>query len=155
MPTPDQRRTGDTSVSNHLIRARILVVEDQRDVRGLIVTALEIEGHQVDEASNAHEGLQKLQERRYDLVLTDFAMFGAVVFETMAVASIFMFRWKRPDAERSYRCVGYPWTPIIYVVCYVGLIASYFTEEKRVEAYSGLGFALAGAVVYILFLRRR
>jgi amino acid transporter len=88
-------------------------------------------------------------------VLTDFAMFGAVVFETMAVASIFMFRWKRPDAERSYRCVGYPWTPIIYVVCYVGLIASYFTEEKRVEAYSGLGFALAGAVVYILFLRRR
>jgi len=76
MPTPDQRRTGDTSVSNHLIRARILVVEDQRDVRGLIVTALEIEGHQVDEASNAHEGLQKLQERRYDLVLTDFAMPG-------------------------------------------------------------------------------
>jgi APA family basic amino acid/polyamine antiporter len=88
-------------------------------------------------------------------VLTDFAMFGAVVFETMAVASIFMFRWKRPDAERPYRCLGYPWTPLIYVVCYVGLLASYFTEEKRVEAYSGLGFALVGAVIYLLFLRRR
>ena len=88
-------------------------------------------------------------------VLTDFAMFGAVIFETMAVASIFMFRWKRPDAERPYRCVGYPWTPLIYVVCFVGVLASYFTEEKRVEAYSGLGFAVLGAVVYVLFLRRR
>ena len=88
-------------------------------------------------------------------VLTDFAMFGAVIFETMAVASIFMFRWKRPDAERPYRCVGYPWTPLIYVLCFIGVLASYFTEEQRVEAYSGLGFALLGAVVYGLFLRRR
>lgn len=88
-------------------------------------------------------------------VLTDYAMFGAVVFETMAVASIFMFRWKRPDAERPYRCLGYPWTPAIYVLCFAGLTANYFvTEEKRLEAYSGLAFALAGAAVYVLFLRR-
>jgi amino acid transporter len=88
-------------------------------------------------------------------VLTDFAMFGAVIFETMAVASIFMFRWKRPDAERPYRCIGYPWTPLVYVLCFIGVLASYFTEEKRVEAYSGLGFALVGAIVYVLFLRRK
>jgi amino acid transporter len=87
-------------------------------------------------------------------VLTDYAMFGAVVFETMAVASIFMFRWKRPDAERPYRCLGYPWTPAVYVLCFAGLLASYFTPEKRVEAYSGLGFALVGAAVYGLFLRK-
>jgi amino acid transporter len=88
-------------------------------------------------------------------VLTDYAMFGAVVFETMAVASIFMFRWKRPDADRPYRCVGYPWTPLVYVLCFAGLTANYFvTPEKRIEAYSGLGFALLGAAVYGLFLRR-
>ncbi len=89
-------------------------------------------------------------------VLTDYAMFGAVVFETMAVASIFMFRWKRPEAERPYRCVGYPWTPAVYVLCFAGLLASYFVEpDKRIEAYSGLGFALLGAAVYGLFLRER
>jgi amino acid transporter len=89
-------------------------------------------------------------------VLTDYAMFGAVVFETMAVASVFMFRWKRPEAERPYRCVGYPWTPLVYVLCFAGLTANYFvTAEKRVEAYSGLGFALLGAAVYGVFLRRR
>jgi basic amino acid/polyamine antiporter, APA family len=89
-------------------------------------------------------------------VLTDYAMFGAVVFETMAVVSIFVFRWKRPDAERPYRCLGYPFTPAIYLICFVGLLASYFVnQEKRVEAYSGLAFALLGAAVYGLFLRKK
>jgi two-component system response regulator GlrR len=76
MAGPDKRRVADTSVSNDLSRARILVVEDQADVRGLLVTALEIDGHDVDEASNAREGLQRLQEGHYDLVLSDFAMPG-------------------------------------------------------------------------------
>ena len=57
-------------------RARVLVVEDQDDVRRLLVTALEIEGHDVDEAANAHDGLNRLRESRYDLVLTDYAMPG-------------------------------------------------------------------------------
>jgi DNA-binding NtrC family response regulator len=56
--------------------AKILVVEDQDDVRRLLVTALEIVGHDVDEAINAHHGLTKLRETRYNLVLTDYAMPG-------------------------------------------------------------------------------
>ena len=56
--------------------ARILVVDDQEDVRRLLVTALELEGHQVDEASNAPEALRRLQYLHYDLVLTDYAMPG-------------------------------------------------------------------------------
>jgi CheY-like chemotaxis protein len=56
--------------------SQILVVEDQDDVRRLLVTALEIEGHTVDAAANAYEGLAKLRERRYHLILTDYAMPG-------------------------------------------------------------------------------
>ena len=56
--------------------ARILVVEDQDDVRRMLVTALEIEGHQVEEASSAGEGLKRLEEARYNLVLSDYAMPG-------------------------------------------------------------------------------
>jgi basic amino acid/polyamine antiporter, APA family len=93
--------------------------------------------------------------KSYFDVLTDYAMFGAVTFETMAVASVFMFRWKRPGAERPYRCLGYPFTPAIYVLCFAGLLASYFVDaDKRIEAFSGLGFALLGAAVYGLFLRK-
>ena len=56
--------------------ARILVVEDQADVRRMLVTALEIEGHDVDEADNAPSGLKRLQQSRYQLVLSDYAMPG-------------------------------------------------------------------------------
>ena len=88
-------------------------------------------------------------------VLTDFAVFGSVLFETMAVASIFMFRWKRPDAERPYRCLGYPWVPLVYVLCFTCVLASYVAPEKQVEAATGLGFTLVGAAVYGIFLRKR
>jgi two-component system response regulator GlrR len=76
MSSPENRRVGDSHVADSVKRARILVVEDQEDVRGLLVTALEIEGHEVDEAPNAREGLQRLQEARYNLVLSDYAMPG-------------------------------------------------------------------------------
>lgn len=45
-------------------------------MRGLLVTALEIEGHRVDEAANAREGLARLHDVHYDLVLSDYAMPG-------------------------------------------------------------------------------
>lgn len=56
--------------------ARILIVDDQDDVRRLLVTALELEEHEVDAASSALEGLRRLEHAHYDLVLTDYAMPG-------------------------------------------------------------------------------
>jgi DNA-binding NtrC family response regulator len=56
--------------------ARILVVEDQEDVRRMLATALEMEGHVVDEAATAADGLKCLEQSRYDLVLSDYAMPG-------------------------------------------------------------------------------
>jgi len=53
-----------------------LVVEDQDDVRRMLVTALELEGHRVDDAANAEDGLNRLREARYNLVLSDYAMPG-------------------------------------------------------------------------------
>ncbi len=43
----------------------------------MLTMALEFDGYVVDTAPNAREGLKRLQERRYDLVLTDYAMPGA------------------------------------------------------------------------------
>jgi DNA-binding NtrC family response regulator len=51
-------------------------VEDEGDIRRLLVTALELEGHIVAEATNAREGLKCLQDARFDLVLSDYAMPG-------------------------------------------------------------------------------
>lgn len=88
---------------------------------------------------------------------TDFAMFGAVVFDTLAVSSIFVFRVRFPikDYPRAYRCIGYPWVPILYVLIMAGVLVNMFwTPDQRFEAIVGLGFIAVGAAVYALFIRR-
>lgn len=88
--------------------------------------------------------------------LTNFAMFGAVIFETMAVVSIFVFRWKRPDAERPYRCWGYPVVPALYVLLPALILGNMFVSAReRTEALVGTGFIALGAVVYYAFRLQR
>src|SRR3954453_13341038 len=61
--------------------------------------------------------------------LTDFAMFGAVIFETMAVMSIFVFRWRYSRMERPYRCPGYPVVPALYVVLPAFVLVNMFWAQ--------------------------
>lgn len=85
-------------------------------------------------------------------VLTTFAMFGAVLFETLAVATIFAFRRQQPHAERAYRCVGYPAVPVLYVVLMAIVLVNMFIMQ-RAEAVIGLGFIALGAAAYGLVRR--
>jgi amino acid transporter len=89
-------------------------------------------------------------------VVTDFVMFGAVAFETLAVASVFVFRWKIPPTpeNRPYRCWGYPFVPIAYCLIMGAVLANMFvTPEQRSEARIGLGFLAVGVAVYQLVYR--
>jgi APA family basic amino acid/polyamine antiporter len=79
--------------------------------------------------------------------LTDFAMFGAVIFETLAVVSIFVFRRRRAEAERPYRCPGYPLVPLLYVILPAFVLVNMFVHETA-EALTGLGFIFLGMAVY-------
>ena len=90
----------------------------------------------------------------FDL-LTNFAMFGAVIFETLAVLAIFRFRQLLPNAERVYRCPGYPWVPALYVLLPGFVLLNMFTAQP-IEALTGVGFILLGALLYFtLGLNRR
>ena len=51
-------------------RTRILVVEDDPDVRDLVVELLETEGYDVQTASNRREALNVAAQRACDLILT-------------------------------------------------------------------------------------
>jgi len=55
---------------------RILVVDDEADVRQVLRTALEGRGYRVDEAASGEEALARLASRRYDLLLLDLRMEG-------------------------------------------------------------------------------
>jgi len=52
----------------------VLIVDDEAAIRESLQTLLELEGYDVDTASDGEEGLTKLADRPYDLVLLDFAM---------------------------------------------------------------------------------
>jgi DNA-binding response OmpR family regulator len=51
--------------------ARILIVEDEPQMRVGLKDNLEFEGHQVDFAEDGNEGLRKILENIYDLILLD------------------------------------------------------------------------------------
>lgn len=55
---------------------RILVVDDEEEVREAVQRRLEREGYKVDVAPNSDEGIDKMQhaERAYDIVITDMSM---------------------------------------------------------------------------------
>jgi|SRR5579883_2894725 len=50
---------------------QILVVDDESSIRELIKDVLSMEGHAVDTAPNAVEGLAMLAKKRYDVVIMD------------------------------------------------------------------------------------
>src|SRR4029077_9014482 len=52
----------------------ILVVDHQADIRENLEALLGLEGYTVELAQNAAEGLHKLENRGYDLVLLDLMM---------------------------------------------------------------------------------
>ena len=56
------------------IKGRILVIDDEADIRESLETLLTIEGYSVALAENAAQGLKRLENGSYDLVLLDLMM---------------------------------------------------------------------------------
>jgi DNA-binding NtrC family response regulator len=63
----------DEPVSS-LPKGRILVVDDEADIRESLETLLCLEGYSVDLANNGAEGLRRSEAANYDLVLLDLMM---------------------------------------------------------------------------------
>jgi amino acid transporter len=88
-------------------------------------------------------------------VLTDFVVFGAGVFELLAVGTVYVFRRRYPGVTLPYRCPGYPVVPAVYLVAmtavFVNMLAS---PADRAEAVAGVGFIAVGAGVYAAVYRR-
>ncbi|MDQ6708037.1 MAG: response regulator, partial [Acidobacteriota bacterium] len=55
-------------------KGRILVIDDEPEIRESLETLLSLEGYSVDLAQNATEGERRLESKAYDLVLLDLMM---------------------------------------------------------------------------------
>ncbi|MBN9660594.1 MAG: sigma-54-dependent Fis family transcriptional regulator [Acidobacteria bacterium] len=72
MPDLDSVTTVASDASSS--RGRILVIDDEADIRESFETLLELEGYTVQTAENATEGLKKFESGVYDLILLDLMM---------------------------------------------------------------------------------
>jgi len=54
--------------------ARILVIDDDKDIRTLVEKFLSRDGHEVDLAENGKVGLKLAELNQYDLIITDIVM---------------------------------------------------------------------------------
>src|SRR6266849_8087025 len=52
----------------------VLIIYDEAGIRESLETLLEFEGYSVESAETGAEGLARLSERNFDLVLLDFAL---------------------------------------------------------------------------------
>lgn len=54
--------------------AKIRITDDEDSLRTFVARALRLDGHETDEAADGAEGLEKLKEGAYDLLLSDIRM---------------------------------------------------------------------------------
>ncbi|HXX53689.1 MAG TPA: response regulator, partial [Thermodesulfovibrionales bacterium] len=56
------------------MKAKLLVVDDEKDICKVLEFLLKSEGYSVTVACNGEEALEKLKKERFDLVITDLKM---------------------------------------------------------------------------------
>lgn len=63
-------------MATHHELARILIVDDEADIRELLLTRLRMEGYECAEANSTEAALTSLQQEAYDVVVSDLRMAG-------------------------------------------------------------------------------
>ena len=64
-------------------KGSILIIDDEEEIRESLEQLLKLEGYHPDSATTAEEGLKKVEERLYDLVLLDIKLPGQSGFEVL------------------------------------------------------------------------
>jgi amino acid transporter len=92
----------------------------------------------------------KLNETPLYSLLFTYVIFAATLFNTLAIASVFVLRLRRPELPRPYRTWGYPLTPLLYIAAALILLVD-MLWHKRAESLAGLLIVLLGLPAYAAF----
>jgi amino acid transporter len=95
----------------------------------------------------------KLNETPLYSILFTYVIFAATLFNTLAIASVFVLRVRRPELPRPYWTWGYPFTPLLYIAAALILLGD-MLWHKRAESLAGLLIVLLGLPAYWAFTRR-
>ena len=86
-------------------------------------------------------------------VLTDLIVFLLLLFNGLAVASIYVLRRSLPGARRPYRVWGYPVVPALFLAATVYLLINTLIATPG-RALAGLGIVALGIPLYAFYARR-
>ncbi len=86
--------------------------------------------------------------------LTRYTGFVVVLFSGVAVAALFVLRFREPSAPRPFRAVGYPVAPAIFIVASLAIVVNAVYSDPG-PAGAGLGVMAAGVPLYVWFTRRQ
>ena len=63
--------------------------------------------------------------------LLSYVVFSGWVFYGLTAATIFVYRKRLSEKERPYKVPGYPWTPLLFIVSSVILVANTLVDNLR------------------------
>lgn len=86
--------------------------------------------------------------------LTDYVVFASWIFYAMVTSVVFVLRKKRPDLPRSYKALGYPVLPAIFIILGILLLINTIQTNPQ-STLIGLCFILSGIPCYFVFKRKR
>jgi APA family basic amino acid/polyamine antiporter len=86
--------------------------------------------------------------------LFSLAIFAEWLFYMIAGSTVFVFRWREPDAVRPYRMFGYPFVPALFIGV-AGVLLYYTFRGDWPNSLYGLLVILAGVPVFAWFRWRR
>ena len=85
--------------------------------------------------------------------LLDYIIFAVLVFYILTIGGLFVLRFKRPEASRPYKALGYPVLPALYIVM-ASWICIVLLRYKPQYTWPGLVLVLLGIPVYLFWSRR-
>jgi APA family basic amino acid/polyamine antiporter len=89
--------------------------------------------------------------------LFTYVVFCGWIFYGLAAATIFVYRKRLPDADRPYKVPGYPWTPLLFIVAAVVVVANTLFNNLRDQPGKtalALGSIVLGLPAYFLWRYR-
>lgn len=85
--------------------------------------------------------------------LTSLVVFSGMLFNTLSIFAVVIYRRKFPDLERPYKVFLYPFTVILTTLIFIGLLINTLIEDP-ITSLIGLAVPAIGVLFYIYFDRK-
>jgi APA family basic amino acid/polyamine antiporter len=85
--------------------------------------------------------------------LISYVVFTDWIFFALAATGVFILRKKRPSAERPYRTLGYPLTPLVFIIISIWFVGNTLLNRPQ-EAWAGIAFLALGVPVFLFWNRK-